>query len=149
DLRRRPARRPRRRWLCAVPPRRSQRSRRLAHRCTQRRGRGGRTCRADARVGLLPARHRGSRAGGPPGGDVAVPPAHGGDRLMADATLALPPAPQPRRRELIIGTAFATAGVVMVLATLIGAYLGARSGATAWFSANAIPLAQPTMQMVT
>lgn len=68
---------------------------------------------------------------------------------MADATLALPPAQQPRRRELIIGTAFATAGVVMVLATLIGAYLGARSGATAWFSANAIPLAQPNMQMVT
>lgn len=68
---------------------------------------------------------------------------------MADATLALPPAPQPRRRELIIGTAFGTAGAVMVVATLIGAYLAARSGAAEWFSANDIPLTQPNMQMVT
>jgi heme/copper-type cytochrome/quinol oxidase subunit 3 len=68
---------------------------------------------------------------------------------MADATLALPPAPQPRRRELIFGTAFATAGVVVAMATLIGAYLATRAGSTEWFAANAIPLTQPNMQMMT
>lgn len=69
---------------------------------------------------------------------------------MADSTLALPPAVLPRRRELIFGTAFATGGVVMIMATLIGAYLGARNAAGAtWFEGNNIPLTQPTMQMIT
>lgn len=68
---------------------------------------------------------------------------------MADVSLALPPASLPRRRELIIGTAFATAGVVVAMATLIGAYLAARAGATEWFAANDIPLTQPNMQLLT
>lgn len=69
---------------------------------------------------------------------------------MADAALALPPAPLPRRRELIFGSAFATAGVVMVMATLIGAYLAARHGAAGqWFTQNPIPLTQPNMQLLT
>ncbi len=70
---------------------------------------------------------------------------------MADATAALPAATQPRRRELLFGTAFATAGVVMVMATLIGYYLAARgaAGPLHWFANNNIPLAQPNMQAVT
>ena len=60
------------------------------------------------------------------------------------ATAALPAPLQPRRRELIFGTAFATAGVVAVMATLIGYYLAARNaGGADWFSANTIPLTQP------
>jgi heme/copper-type cytochrome/quinol oxidase subunit 3 len=69
---------------------------------------------------------------------------------MADVTLALPPGAQPRRRELLFGTAFATAGVVMCMVTLLGVYLAARNAAGAqWFANNNIPLAQPNMQMVT
>ncbi|HNH96014.1 MAG TPA: hypothetical protein PLY51_10650, partial [Microthrixaceae bacterium] len=66
------------------------------------------------------------------------------------ATAALPAPLQPRRRELIFGTAFATAGVVAVMATLIGYYLAARNaGGADWFSANTIPLTQPNMQALT
>ena len=69
---------------------------------------------------------------------------------MADARLALPPAPQLRRRELLFATAFSTGGVLMVMATVVGAYLSARNAAGAEWLANArIPLTQPTMQMVT
>ena len=69
---------------------------------------------------------------------------------MADAALALPAATQPRRRELLFGTAFATAGSIMVIATLIGYYLTARNaGNIAWLAGNTIPLAQPNMQAVT
>ena len=69
---------------------------------------------------------------------------------MADAMLALPPAAPTRRRELIIATAFATAAVVMVMVTLIGAYLAARNGAGAeWLANNDIPLTQPNMQLLT
>ena len=69
---------------------------------------------------------------------------------MADAALALPPAVQPRRRELLFGAAFATAGVVMVMVTLLGYYLAARNAAGLdWFANNAIPLAQPNMQAIT
>ena len=69
---------------------------------------------------------------------------------MADATLALPAATQPRRRELLFGTAFATGGVVMVLVTLLGAYLAARNaGGVDWLANNKIPLTQPNMQMLT
>ncbi|UDY34077.1 cytochrome c oxidase subunit 3 [Dermatobacter hominis] len=68
---------------------------------------------------------------------------------MADA-VALPAPQQPRRRELLFGTAFATAGVVAVMATLIGYYLAARNaGGADWFAANNIPLTQPNMQALT
>jgi heme/copper-type cytochrome/quinol oxidase subunit 3 len=68
---------------------------------------------------------------------------------MADA-VALPAPQQPRRRELLFGTAFATAGVVAVMATLIGYYLAARAaGGADWFAANNIPLTQPNMQALT
>jgi heme/copper-type cytochrome/quinol oxidase subunit 3 len=74
---------------------------------------------------------------------------------MADtSTLALDsatPAPiLPRRRELLFGTAFATAGVVMAMATLIGAYIATRdANGAAWLAVNSIPLTQPNMQLVT
>jgi heme/copper-type cytochrome/quinol oxidase subunit 3 len=66
---------------------------------------------------------------------------------MATA-MDLAPAPMARRREMLFGTAFATAGVVMVMLTLIGAYLAARDLAGAeWLGENVIPLTQPNMQM--
>lgn len=74
---------------------------------------------------------------------------------MADTdTLSLEsgiPAPiLPRRRELLFGTAFATAGVAMGLITLIGAYIATRDATgAAWLSTNEIPLTQPNMQLVT
>ena len=71
---------------------------------------------------------------------------------MSDAVLELAAVPAPpRRRELLFGTAFASAGVVMVLVTLIGAYLEARSAApvATWLAKNAIPLTQPNMMMAT
>lgn len=74
---------------------------------------------------------------------------------MADTpTLALDsgiPAPLlPRRRELLFGTAFATAGIVMAMATLIGAYIASRDATgAAWLSANDLPLTQPNMQLIT
>lgn len=68
---------------------------------------------------------------------------------MADV-LALPAPTQPRRRELIFGTAFATAGVVAVMATLIGYYLAARNAAgVEFFKDSHIPLTQPNMQALT
>lgn len=71
---------------------------------------------------------------------------------MSDAVLELAAVPAPpRRRELLFGTAFASAGVVMVLVTLIGAYLNARGAApvATWLAKNAIPLTQPNMMMGT
>ena len=65
--------------------------------------------------------------------------------------LAAAPAPiLPRRRELLFGTAFATAGVVMGMVTLIGAYITTRDATgAAWLSTNVIPLTQPNMQLLT
>ncbi len=63
---------------------------------------------------------------------------------------ALPAPSQPRRRELLFGTAFATAGVVALMATLIGYYLAARNaGGVDWLADNTIPLTQPNMQALT
>ncbi|MBU6216115.1 MAG: cytochrome c oxidase subunit 3 [Acidobacteria bacterium] len=60
------------------------------------------------------------------------------------------PAPPIRRRELLFATAFASAGVVMAFATLLGAYLAARNGAgEAWLEGSKIPLTQANMQMAT
>lgn len=67
---------------------------------------------------------------------------------MTSPTIVVPHHTAPRRRELLIGTALATSGVVMLLLTLVGAYVGARNAAGAdWLAANAIPLTQPNMQM--
>jgi cytochrome c oxidase subunit 3 len=67
------------------------------------------------------------------------------------ATVTALPAPlQPRRRELIFGSAFAAAGAVAVMATLIGYYLAARNaGGADWLTANTVPLTQPNMQALT
>jgi heme/copper-type cytochrome/quinol oxidase subunit 3 len=63
---------------------------------------------------------------------------------------AVPPPVLPRRRELLFGTAFATAGVVMAMATLIGVYISTRdANGAAWLAVNTIPLTQPNMQLVT
>ena len=60
------------------------------------------------------------------------------------------PAPPIRRRELLFATALASAGVVMVFVTLVGAYLAARNGAgEAWLEGSRIPLTQANMQMAT
>ncbi len=57
---------------------------------------------------------------------------------------------QPRRRELLFGTAFATAGLSMVIITLVGSYLVTRSANGAnWLANNPIPLTQPNMQLIT
>lgn len=66
---------------------------------------------------------------------------------MSDTALTMPAPPQGRRRELLFGTAFATSGVVMLMLTLVGAYLAARNASPDWLSANVIPLTQPNMQM--
>ncbi len=72
---------------------------------------------------------------------------------MADTTIApaqLPPVVLPRRRELLFGTALATAGLVMALVTLIGHYIATRDAAgAAWLAENDIPLTQPNMQLIT
>ncbi len=72
---------------------------------------------------------------------------------MADTTASLP-APtlptMPRRRELLFGTAFATAGVAMALIALIGNYIATRDAAGAgWLAENQLALTQPNMQLVT
>ena len=73
--------------------------------------------------------------------------------MATDTTLSLdsaPPPVLPRRRELLFGTAFVTAGIVMAMATLIGAYIATRAATgDAWLSVNNIPLTQPNMQLVT
>ncbi|MGB6058968.1 MAG: cytochrome c oxidase subunit 3 [Microthrixaceae bacterium] len=56
----------------------------------------------------------------------------------------------PRRRELLFGTAFATAGISMVIISLIGTYLVTRDASGAnWLANNQIPLTQPNMQLIT
>lgn len=71
---------------------------------------------------------------------------------MALPSLAPPPAPR-RPRVLVVGTAFATAGVVMVFAGMIGQYLLERSAAVSagndWLPEGAtIPLTQPNVMML-
>lgn len=69
---------------------------------------------------------------------------------MSDTATVSLPINRPRRRELLFGTGFLTAGVAVALATLIGAYLEARSVAGAsWLADNVIPLTQPNMQLIT
>jgi heme/copper-type cytochrome/quinol oxidase subunit 3 len=56
----------------------------------------------------------------------------------------------PRRRQLLFASAFASAASALLILTLVGAYLEARSGAGGqWLASNNIPLTQPTMQLFT
>lgn len=67
---------------------------------------------------------------------------------MTSPAIITPARTAPRRREMLLGTAFATSGVVMLMLTLVGAYLAARNAAGAsWLASNVIPLTQPNMQM--
>lgn len=73
---------------------------------------------------------------------------------MAAATHALTPPPVQRPRVLMVGTAFATAGTLMVLATLLGIYLTQRSAIVSvgerWVpEGSTIPLQQPTVLLFT
>ncbi len=79
--------------------------------------------------------------------EVASPPES--PQAAVAPTPALPPT-MPRRRELIFGTVFVTAGVAMALLTLIGSYLATRDAAgAAWLADNQLALTQPNMQMLT
>ena len=66
---------------------------------------------------------------------------------MSETALSIPAPPRGRRRELLFGTVFATSGVVMLLLTLVGAYLSVRAATPDWLGSNVIPLTQPNMQM--
>jgi heme/copper-type cytochrome/quinol oxidase subunit 3 len=74
---------------------------------------------------------------------------------MTDVLPALPAAPTPARpRVLLVGTALATAAVVMGFAGLIGTYLAVRSNTLAaggrWFGEDvAIPLTPANMALFT
>lgn len=67
-----------------------------------------------------------------------------------------PPAPiLPRRRQLLVGTALATASATVLVLTLLGHYVAARNavvvpdGDSAWFDGITVPLTQPTMGLAT
>src|SRR5262245_8065289 len=71
-----------------------------------------------------------------------------------DTPAALPPAaPLPRPRTLFVGTAFATAAVLMYFAGLFGVYLQQPSASlaegNAWLPKGTIPLPPGSMMMVT
>jgi heme/copper-type cytochrome/quinol oxidase subunit 3 len=74
---------------------------------------------------------------------------------MADAALALPPAPAPARpRVLLVGTALASAAVFMAFTGMIGFYLSARHAAIAeagaWLpEGSKIPLTPGNMAFFT
>ncbi|QXC59489.1 cytochrome c oxidase subunit 3 [Aquihabitans sp. G128] len=74
---------------------------------------------------------------------------------MADAALALPPAPQPARpRVLLVGTALVAAGAFMAIVGLVGVYISARTNALAtggtWLPAgSSIPLTPGNMAFAT
>ncbi|MEX0767524.1 MAG: cytochrome c oxidase subunit 3 [Microthrixaceae bacterium] len=79
--------------------------------------------------------------------EVAIPA--DGAQLASSTTPELLPT-MPRRRELIFGTVFVTAGIAMGLLTLIGSYIATRDAAgNAWLVDNQIALTQPNMQMLT
>lgn len=59
-------------------------------------------------------------------------------------------APITRRREMLFGSAFATAGASMLIVVLVANYLIERTaGGDQWLINNQIPLTQPTMQLIT
>lgn len=56
----------------------------------------------------------------------------------------------PRRREMLFGSAFATAGVSMLIVVLVANYLIERTaGGSNWLADNQIPLTQPNMMLLT
>lgn len=65
----------------------------------------------------------------------------------------LPPAAPQRPRMLLVGSALASAGVLLAFATLIGVYIAARQGAAAaghpWLKAGTLPLTGPNIALVT
>lgn len=73
----------------------------------------------------------------------------------AEVTLVdVPPPAPPRPRVLMVGTAFATAGVLMVFAGLLGTYLFQRAAAVSagdtWLPEGVVvPLQQPTVMLFT
>jgi heme/copper-type cytochrome/quinol oxidase subunit 3 len=64
---------------------------------------------------------------------------------------ATAPAPVlPRRRQVLYGSAFAAGGFAIMILSLVGLYLEARSGQRSlWLSENAIPLTQPNVMFGT
>lgn len=73
---------------------------------------------------------------------------------MAETTHALPPATVQRPRVLMIGTAFASAGALMLFAGLLGVYLSRRgeliSAGDSWLPDDVtIPLQQPNVLLFT
>jgi heme/copper-type cytochrome/quinol oxidase subunit 3 len=67
---------------------------------------------------------------------------------MTSPAIVTPAHTAPRRREMLFGTAFATSGVVVLMLTLVGAFVAARNAAGAdWLASNTIPLTQPNMMM--
>lgn len=56
----------------------------------------------------------------------------------------------PRRREMLFGSAFATAGASMLIVVLVANYLIQRTaGGADWLVDNQIPLTQPNMMLLT
>jgi heme/copper-type cytochrome/quinol oxidase subunit 3 len=76
-----------------------------------------------------------------------------GDDDLLDADVVLPDAPPDRPRVLLIGSALASAGVVMAFATLIGIYLAARQSAVAagheWIKSGTFTLTGPNIALFT
>ncbi|MFV0316971.1 MAG: heme-copper oxidase subunit III [Microthrixaceae bacterium] len=67
---------------------------------------------------------------------------------MSAPTIVIPSRTAQRRRELFFGTALGTAGVLMTMLTLVGAYIGAANAAGSdWLASNTIPLTQPNVMM--
>lgn len=56
----------------------------------------------------------------------------------------------PRRREMLFGSAFATAGASMLIVVLVANYLIQRTaGGADWLVDNQLPLTQPNMMLLT
>lgn len=76
-----------------------------------------------------------------------------GDDDLLDAGVAFPVAAPERPRVLLVGSALASAGVVMAFATLIGIYIAARQSAVAagheWLKSGTIPLTGPNIALIT
>jgi cytochrome c oxidase subunit III len=76
------------------------------------------------------------------------------DHTPAPTLAAAPPPPPSRPRVAIVGTAFASVGVAMVILSLLGIYLARRADVInsggRWIPRGAnIPLPQPTMIFIT